>query len=160
MTIAIAVVSILAVSALVWLANRALPFTVCPICAGVFLTWAGLIGAHFAGYRVDLLVPALLMGGSVVGIAYQLAPLEARPLTGLEKKSGGSSLGARLLFKALFIPTGFVAAYAVLAQWWAAFLVAAALLAALALWLVSLRGAAGPREETVGNIEKKMKDCC
>ena len=149
MTIIIAVASILAIALAVWLANQVLPFSVCPICAGVFLTWVGLLGAHFAGYQVTLTVPAILMGGSVVGIAYQL-----------EKRNSGSPPGTRMLFKVLFIPTGFVAAYAVLEQWWAVFLLALVLLVAVSFWLLSYRSLAGPREETAGNIEKNLKDCC
>ncbi|OGG64283.1 hypothetical protein A3C94_00495 [Candidatus Kaiserbacteria bacterium RIFCSPHIGHO2_02_FULL_55_17] len=149
MSIIIAVLSIFAIAALVWLANHILPFTVCPICAGVFLTWVGLLGAHVAGYEIVMTVPALLMGGSVVGIAYQL-----------EKRYRGLSSGARTLFKVLFIPIGFIAAYAVLEQEWTVFLSAIAFLAVLTTWFVSLSRTAGPRKEAIGDIEKKMKDCC
>jgi hypothetical protein len=149
MSILIAVVSILAVSAAVWLINRILPFIVCPICAGVFLTWTGLIGAHFMGYRIDLIVPALLMGGSVVGIAYQL-----------EKKFNSLSSDALLLRKALFIPAGFVAAYAVLEQLWTMFFFAAAFLSLISLAFSSSSRMSGSRRETVGGIERRMKDCC
>jgi peptidoglycan/LPS O-acetylase OafA/YrhL len=146
MSIAIAAVSILAISAITWLVNRMLSFTVCPICAGVFLTWAWLVGAYFAGYGIDPVVPALLMGGSVVGIAYQL-----------EKKSKSSSAGTTLLWKALFIPAGFIAAYAVLEQVWTAFLVAAVFLLLVSLILLPKAGA---RVEANGELEKKMEDCC
>lgn len=143
MLITITAVSILAISAVVWLANRILPFTVCPICAGVLLTWIGLVSAHFLGYQVDLVAPALLMGGSVVGIMYQL-----------EKKFHDQSANALLFWKALFIPAGFVAAYAVLGQLWVVFLFAMTFLFLISLALLSSRG------ESVGDIEKKMKDCC
>ncbi|MDP2655768.1 MAG: hypothetical protein Q8P17_04595 [bacterium] len=149
MLLTITITSILAITLSVWLANRILPFTVCPICAGVFLTWVGLVGAYFFGYTIDLRVPAILMGGSVVGIAYQL-----------EKKFHGQPQGARMLWKVLFMPAGFVAVYAVLNQWWGAFLFAAAFLAALAIWLISSSGRADSHEETVQDIEKSMKDCC
>lgn len=149
MLVTITVVSILAVTALVWLANRVLPVTVCPICAGIFLTWVWLLGARFLGYEIDLTVPALLIGGSVVGIAYQL-----------EKKFRGVPPSALLLWKILFIPGGFIAAYSVLEQLWTAAVFAAAFL--LLAWLVFLYSSRGTksREETVGGIEKKMEDCC
>ena len=51
------------------------------------------------GYQIDLIIPAMLMGGSVVGLAFQLG----------EKLDHGKSL---ILWKTLFIPTGFVLAYA------------------------------------------------
>ncbi len=148
MLIIITVVSIFIVSGAAWLASRILPFKVCPICAGVFLTWTGLVAAHFLGYQIDLVVPALLMGGSVVGIAYQF-----------EKKARGAA-GALLLWKTLFIPTGFVAAYSLLAQLWTALIFAIILLFLITLLFLSPGGRPGAREKTVGNIEKKMEDCC
>lgn len=156
MLITITVTSIVAVTALVWLANKILPFTVCPICAGVSLTWAGLLAAHFLDYSVDLVIPALLMGGTVVGIAYQL-----------EKKSRNMSTGQLLLRKTLFIPAGFIAAYGILAELWA---VSAGALAFLLLVTFLLRrfnlrspdsgGLTSGSRETAEEIEKKMKDCC
>ncbi|MEK7114433.1 MAG: hypothetical protein AAB850_02690 [Patescibacteria group bacterium] len=146
MLIIITVLSILAISALMWLANRILPFTVCPICAGVFLTWMGLVSAHFLGYSINLVIPALLMGGSVVGIAYQL-----------EKKLRGSSVGMLLLWKVFFIPTGFVAAYGVLEQLWTVSIAAVIFLLLVSLLLISKTNT---HTEAVVGLEKKMKDCC
>ncbi|MCR4275862.1 MAG: hypothetical protein NUV90_00540 [Candidatus Parcubacteria bacterium] len=143
----ITVVSILAITGAVWLVGRFLPFAVCPICAGVFLTWVGLLGARAMGYPVDLTVPAILMGGSVVGIAYQI-----------EKRSRVSR-GARMLFKALFMPAGFVAAYALLQLWWTVLFSAIAFLVVVSAW--ALRSpVAGPHREAGKEIEKEMKDCC
>ena len=149
MLITITEISILAVTALVWLANKILPFRVCPICAGVFLTWSWLLGAHFLSYQINLTIPALLMGGSIVGIAYQL-----------EKKAGNVSAGKLLLWKVLFIPAGFIAAYGVLEGWWIAFLAALAFLLAVSTLFLRSSGGTKMRDETVGDIEKKMKDCC
>lgn len=149
MLITITIVSILCLTALVRLAEKALPFSVCPICAGVFLTWAGLLVAHSLGYQINLVVPALLMGGSVVGIAYQL-----------EKKFRGLSADRILLWKTIFIPTGFVAAYSVLEQLWTTFFLAIAALFLLSFALLSLDRRAGQREGTAEEIEKKMRDCC
>jgi len=149
MLITITVISILVISALTWLVSRILPFTVCPICAGVFLTWMGLISAHFMGYEINLIVPALLMGGSVVGITYQL-----------EKKFYGPSTSAPLLWKAFFIPTGFVAAYAVLEQLWVVFLLAIAFLFLESFALLSSSGTTDSRKKVASDTEEKMKDCC
>ncbi|MDO8561467.1 MAG: hypothetical protein Q7S05_01430 [bacterium] len=156
MLIIITIASILGLTALVRLGEKVLPFKVCPICAGVSLTWAWLLAAHFLGYRIDLMVPALLMGGTVVGLAYQLAPLEARPLTGFEKKFTRPSL----LWKTLFIPSGFVAAYGILLQLWTVALLAIAFLFLISLLFLSSGGRAGSREAAAGDIENKMKDCC
>ena len=141
--ITITAVSILAISAVAWLFNRILPFTMCPICAGVFLTWVALVGAYFAGYGIDPVIPALLMGGSAVGVAYQL-----------EKKLGRLSANTRLLWKTFFIPAGFVVAYAVLEQSWTV-----VLLALVFMFLISLAPLPS-RGESARALEKKMEDCC
>lgn len=145
MLIALTIVSILAISTVVWLINRILPFTVCPICAGVFLTWVGLVGAHFVGYQIDLTVPAILMGGSVVGITYQLEKKFAKP---------------SLLWKALFIPAGFVAAYGILERLWTVFLFAMVFLFLISLAFLSVNSTGNSRIKSASDLEKKMKDCC
>lgn len=143
MLITIAVISILAISALAWLVNKVLSLAVCPICAGTFLTWVWLVGAHFLGYEINLAVPALLMGGTVVGVMYKL-----------EKKFSDLPSARLLLWKILFVPAGFAAAYAVLEQMWIAFFLAIGFLLLLSLALLS------PRAESAGALEKKMEDCC
>jgi hypothetical protein len=149
MLLTITITSILAITLVVWLANRILPFTICPICAGVFLTWIGLVSAHLLGYQIDLVIPALLMGGSVVGIAYQL-----------EKKFRGYSAGALLLWKVFFMPIGFVAAYGVLKRLWVVSVPALVALLLVSLLFLSAHRVPGARENTTDEIEKKMKDCC
>jgi hypothetical protein len=66
--------SIFLITLFFWLLNKALPFRICPICAGVSLTWLGIL----AGITVGVLeagswklFAAIAMGGTVVGIAYQ-----------------------------------------------------------------------------------------
>ena len=149
MLITITVISILAVSTLAYFAKRILPLKVCPICAGVFITWVWLLGAYFLGYQINLMIPALLMGGSVVGIAYQL-----------EKKARNLSVERLLLWKVLFIPAGFVTAYSLLAQLWTVLLFAIVFLFLVSFLLLSESGKTESREESLGDIEKKMKDCC
>jgi hypothetical protein len=146
MGIAITTASIIAIAGFVWLVNRILPFTICPICAGVFLTWAWLVIAHFLGYQINLVVPALLMGGSVVGVAYQF-----------EKKFSNSSAKAMLFWKTLFIPAGFVAAYGVLEQLWIVFLITTVFLFSVSLLFVNK---ASSRNRISGDLEKKMENCC
>lgn len=149
MLITITVLSILALSGVVWLANQVSPFTVCPVCAGVFLTWVGLVIAYFVGYQIALVIPALLMGGSVVGITSQL-----------EKKFRGSSAGVLLLWKVFFIPAGFVAAYTILEQLWIAFLFATTFLFLISFPLLSSGSQADQRKGEASDIEEKMEDCC
>ena len=151
MLIILTIISIIAITVLVWLANRILPFQICPICAGVSLTWIGLLVAHFLGYQIDLIVPALLMGGSVVGIAYQL-----------EKKLPVSDARWRtpILWKILFIPTGFIVAYSILSRWWIALTVALVILLLVSFLFLSLKEKAAVKRGAVGELEKKMEKCC
>ena len=146
MLITITIISIIVVAGVVWLANKILPFTICPICAGVFLTWVWLIGAHIAGYQIDLIIPALLMGGSVVGVVYQL-----------EKKFRDLPVGRVLLWKVLFIPTGFVVAYGILERLPAVFLLAVIFLFLASLLLIRKTNT---HSESVDGLEKKMEECC
>ncbi len=144
MIILATIISILVVTALVWLASRFLPLAVCPICAGVFLTWAGLLVAYLLDYPIPQLIPALLMGGSVVGV------------TSLMEKRFAGPTGALLAWKTFFIVAGFLAAYAVLERLWGVFVGAAAFLIVISFVLLMSSNHTG----AAADIEKKMKDCC
>lgn len=141
--------SILAITVLSRFVGRILQFNVCPICAGVFLTWVGQVALHFLGYQIDLTMPALLMGGSVVGIAYQI-----------EKRRQNVGASGILLWKTLFIPAGFAAAYGMLAEQWTTFLSAFAFL--LLVWfLFSYKNEPpGSLKETVEKIKREITNCC
>lgn len=149
MTIIIALTSILAIAVLVWFVNKITQFNICPVCAGVFLTWAWLLSAHFLGYEVNLVVPAMLMGGSVVGIMYKI-----------EKKFSGLPASRLLLWKVMFVPAGFVAAYAVLEQLWVVLILAIASLFLLSFALLSSRACLRRQGESTSGLEKKMENCC
>lgn len=94
--------SILLLTAAASLATRLVPFRVCALCVGVAGTWGGLLALRASGVPLDPVLPAVLMGGSVVGIAYVL---ERRLPHGRSP----------LAWKATFIPIGFLAAHAVFA---------------------------------------------
>lgn len=160
MLISLTLISIFSISALVHLVQKKLPFSVCPVCAGVAGTWLWLVALNFFGYIHDLVVPAILMGGSVVGIAYQI-----------EKKIAGENFS--LFYKTLFMGGGFLAAWSLLNEQWGIFLIASAV--SLQIALVVTRFA--PKKNAVqrngsGEIEKlshgmsrqelvkKMNDCC
>ena len=147
MLITVAIVSILGLTGCVWLLNKIWPFQICPICAGVAGTWLWLLAANFLGYEIDLTIPALLMGGSAVGLAYQI-----------EKRLPPSR--PPLLWKTLFIPAGFIAAYSVLTQWWVAFLMSLAFLVIIAFIFLYPQKKRDIRKETVAELESKMKICC
>src|SRR3989344_1820113 len=127
MLFVIIITSIFAIACFVWLINKLALFKICPICAGVFGTWSWLIAARFLGYQIDAVFPAVLMGGSVVGIAYQI-----------EKRM--ASQKSPVLFKMFFIPAGFIVVYsALLSQYWI-FLVAAIFLIALSFLFLKMPG--------------------
>jgi len=141
------IASILAIAGLAWAASRALQLSLCPICCGVAGTWLWMLVARHYGVAVDASMLSILLGGSVVGIAYLLE----------KRLASGRS---QLLWKTLFIPLGFAAAYALLASHWAP--LAAALLALLLLTAYFLWPRAGeqPTSSAVQELESKMKNCC
>jgi len=152
MAIIIVLASIYLITLLAWPLRRFTPIKVCPICAGVSGTWlwlliGGLTGRlPITGYQLPI---AILIGGSVVGIAYQLEkrlPKDRSPL----------------LWKVLFIPTGFAAAYFLINFWWAEFftvLVIMILIAIIFLNLFSARHREGENKK-IKELEKEMEDCC
>ena len=151
MFIVITTISILAITGFMWLINRILPFNICPICAGVSGTWLWMLVGKFLGYEIDMIILAMLMGGSVVGIAYQIEkrlPINHSPL----------------LWKTLFIPVGFVATYGILSAWWSVSILLATFLIVLILrFTEQIKSSETTPEEQnpeVEELKKKMKDCC
>jgi len=53
-------------------AKARLRFKFCVLCASVFVTWLGLLAAYFAGWWGNVVLLAIFMGGSAVGIMYVL----------------------------------------------------------------------------------------
>ena len=148
MLLILTIISILVITLVAWFANRLLPFTICPICAGSLFTWVGLLGLYFTGYPIDPVLPAVLMGGSVVGIMYQV-----------DKKLSDRATGARLLFKVFFIPVGIIAAYSTLKEWWIVSGLALIVLLLVSLPFLFARGTVGASRKA-DEIEKEMKNCC
>lgn len=154
MEIFIAIVSIFVLTALMLLSNKILPFTVCPICAGVSGTWIWILFGLYAGLLETegwRMIAGMAMGGSVAGIAYQLE----------KRLPQGSSL---LLWKALFIPVGFVAVYGLIFFRLPVFAGAIVFLLLLtARFFKKLYWPAGSRKDggkTAEELEKKMENCC
>lgn len=139
--------SILAITGLGWAAKKMLRIPVCPICLGVGGTWLWMVIGRSLGYAVDTTMLAILLGGSVAGIAYQI-----------EKRlpQGRSPL----LWKTLFIPAGFVAAYALAAPQWALFAMVSVALVLLTAFFLLPPGASGEASDTVEELKKKMQNCC
>lgn len=143
----LALASIVVIAALAWAARRWLGAPLCPVCVGVGGTWLWLLVARELGFGADTTVLALLLGGSVAGLAGQL-----------EKRlpAGRSPLA----WKALFIPPGFVVAHALASQRWLLAAAMALALAAVSAWFLFPRVAAARDSEQVEALTRKMENCC
>ena len=139
--------SILVIAALAWGANSVLRVRVCPICLGVGLTWLWMVIARFSGFAVDTSMLPILLGGSVVGVAYQLEK---------HLPQGRSAL----LWKTLFIPAGFVAAYGLAVPDWPVLggAVGALLLLTVIFFLAPKSQVKDPA--AIEKLEQQMKKCC
>lgn len=113
-----------------------------------------MLGAKVLGYPIDAILLAMLMGGSVVGVAYQLE----------KRLPAGKS---PLLWKALFIPVGFVVAYSLVVSQWVMLAVSLGIAGVIA-WAfiigVPKQHASQKVEEhvlsEVEGLKKKMENCC
>lgn len=74
----IAILSILILTFFVWALNKVLPIKICPICAGVMLTWLWMFWGIWFGLlsvaRYEFII-AILMGASIGGIVTELKKL-------------------------------------------------------------------------------------
>ena len=151
--IIIATISIFVISGGVWAARKIWPrFKICPICVGVSGTWIWIL----AGIYLNLLdagswelVVAMLAGGSVVGIAYRLEE--------------GIPAERRLIWKILFIPSGFIAAYNLILFSWMFFGVSVAVAFLLVLIFGRKFKSKKSKDEILGKVsylEERMKNCC
>src|SRR3989338_9757147 len=131
-----------------------LPFSVCPLCVGVSVTWfllTFMVLAGFAPADIYLDVITLLMGGTVVGIAYQA-----------EKKFGWKGEKA-LWSKFAVIVAGFYAAHvAVGGLSWTVFAIELFVLVILAYLFFIRQDGANLKSHSakVEKLEKELENCC
>ena len=129
-----------------------MPSKICPICAAVSGAWLLLTALVLSG-RLDaeifLPVIALLMGGAVVGIAYQ------------GEKSFIFARTHPMLWKSIFIGLGMLMAFLALRNLsFPVFILEIIFMAALGyLFFI------GPTNKNIADkrtseLEKKLKDCC
>lgn len=141
----IVIISILGIAGLAAIGKRFLPVTICPPCAGVAGTWLWMLGARATGYAIDPILLALLVGGSIVGISYQLAKRLPNP-------------SASPLFRTLFTAAGLIAGYGIIIQRWEHFAIGTGLL------IVNLAGffhrASTESNATTTRLEKELDNCC
>lgn len=144
-TLVLTIALILGLAGLTLAVNRWRRLKICPICAGVSLTWILLLVARELGGEIDPVVLALLLGASAAGSAYWL-----------EKKlpPGRSAVW----WKVFFIPSGLGTAYGLIYQHWPLF--AAALIVETILIWAFFRSSSSLGNQTVRELEKRMKNCC
>jgi len=136
------IVSIFAITGVFYLLRRFTSVKVCAVCAGAAGTWILAIIARFLGYPVNETLTAVLMGGSVVGIMYQL-----------EKHSGGS---VHVFKKTFFMVSGFFAVYGLLSYQLGIF--AGGLLGATIAYMFFWPAATAT--DKTKEIEKRMAEHC
>lgn len=146
-SLGLAIISMFLLGFLAWLAGKVSRGSVCPVCVGVAGTWLWMLAARLGGYAIDTVVLAMLLGGSAVGIAQWV---ENRLPQGR----------APLLWKALALPVGFIAAYALAVEQWIAAAGAIAALALLTALFLRPARAAPADPAVVAQLEERMKRCC
>ncbi len=150
MEIIITIASILGISSIAWFVRKTTPLKVCPICAGVAGTWIwmliGILTNQLSVVSYQLLV-ATLMGGSVVGIAYQL-----------EKKLPLNR--SSVLWKMVFIPAGFIAVYALLSAFWVVLVAGLIFICAISWFFLFASHPYGAESKKVSDLEREMEKCC
>ncbi len=152
MPIIIATILISMISFTVWLLNKAIPFKICSVCAGVSLTWllisAGIVVGLLEADSWQLIV-AIAMGGTAAGTAFQA-----------EKRFGWHGP----MIKFIIIVIGFTLTYLAVGNisLWVLIFEAAIILILGYLFFIFRIGrdinVADPKK--LKELEKKMKDCC
>lgn len=150
---------IVVITGLVWALNKLLPFKVCPVCAGVSGTWTLLTAAMLSSVlpATSYLLPtAILMGGTVVGIAYQ------------GEKSLQRVRRYPVAWKLAVMAVGFPLVYgAVQYMSWTTFGIELTVLAGVVYLFFVRRGVSGGGHvlhsddaHNVQRIEKGLEQCC
>ncbi len=127
MEILITTLSIFVITGIVWFFGKFSSIKICPICAGVAGTWFWLLTGMIFGqlpitnYQLPV---AILMGGSIAGIAYQT---EKHFLRRMEQA---------LLWKAIFIPLGFATVFMIVNFFWLQALIGILILKVTALFFL------------------------
>ena len=143
---------IIGFTALTYFFNKITRWKTCVICAGVSLAWLTLTALMLSGFLASsfyFLITSMLMGGTVVGIAFQ----------GEKRFKWAKNL---FYWKAPVIIVGFIIAYLLLTNIsWAAFAIELALLGFLTYFLFPKPSAGkSPQGESVSELEEKLEDCC
>lgn len=114
---------------------------ICTICLLVSGVWLVLLVLYWLGIKIDLKIPALLMGGTIVGIMYTL----------------GSNWSFRV--RLTYLIFGFGSVYALLNSFW--LIAGLAVAGAFGVVLGARRDRVHEEKNSqIVELEKKMKNCC
>ena len=143
----IAILSILIITLAVWLVNKKLPIQVCPVCAGVFLTWLWMFIGMFLGklsianYQLPI---SVLMGGTVVGLMSKLEQFINPKFV--------------LIWKVVFVVSGFTAVYSLITNQWGIFAIGV-IVDIVATFIFKTYGAE-KENLNLKELKEKIKNCC
>ena len=149
MELIIVIIPILIITFATWLLRKYLSLKICPICAGVVLTWLWLL----MGIKLNLLptnyylLTAIMMGGTVVGAMSKLEQFIKPNLI--------------LIWKTAFVIFSFSVAYGLINTDLAMFAIGA-ILAVVVTFVLKTRGVEPEKQESeqVKKLKEKMKNCC
>lgn len=148
MTLILALTSIVVIAILAWGVRRISGIAICPICGGVAGTWLLILVLRALAIETDPAIVAMLIGGSAVGMAYQVA--KRIP----EDRAPG-------LWLAIAVPLGFAAAYGVAYAEWP--LAAAGVVGyGITAWVFRSVNTQGQSKKSpaVERLKKEMEQCC
>ena len=168
-----AIILITIISAIFVVLNKSLPFKICPICAGVSGSWliltAGIVFGHWSGdYKLPI---AMLMGGTVVGIAFQgetKFDWARRDIYTWKKNPWSKFLSSNSsvflwFWKAPVVILGMPIAYWLFKNMGSTTLVVEVILLALIIYAFFIKSSRSDKHADGGRVaelEKKMKNCC
>ena len=148
-----AILLVLVITLIAVALNKLLPFKICPICAGISGSWliltAGILLARWSGgYMLPI---AMLMGGTVVGIAFQG-----------EAKFNWAKKGI-YMWKAPVIILGMPVAYWLFQNMSLTTLAVEILILSVLIYFFFIRSSHAGKNidgHHVVELEDKMKNCC
>ncbi len=150
MNLLIAIGSIIVIAGIAAVLNRLFAWKLCPLCAGAAGTWLWMIGGIYGNMLPReswQLLAAVLMGGTIVGILYQLERKRHTPISASVKV---------LLF--LF---GYIGAYGLLQEnWIVAFLGVVSYGIATMILMRKPTPPPASEQEKIKELEERMKQCC
>ncbi len=130
--------------------KKLLKIDICAICAAVSSTWIALLALYYAGYRIDPLMPAILMGQSVTGLMYLY-----------ERRVRKLGFKWPLAFRIFFPVAGTLLVYAAVSRAMTTEVYASAVVVAAAAVILALAIVVfGKFNKQVMAVIRKLEECC